>query len=44
MTSIFEGQPPEQGLFQQKRGSFGFQVYNSIYIYIYACIFLYPEN
>ena len=27
MTSIFEGQPPQkQGLFQQKQGSFGFQV------------------
>ena len=24
MTSIFEGQPPKQGLFQSKQGSFGF--------------------
>ena len=27
MTSIFEGQPRKQGLFQSKQGSFGFQVY-----------------
>ena len=27
MTSIFEGQPPKQGLFQSKQWLFGFQVY-----------------
>ena len=43
-NSIFEGQPPKQGLFQSKQGLFGFQVF--IYIYtsiryiscIYKCI------
>ncbi len=33
ITSIFEGEPPKQGLFQSKQGSLGFQVY--IYIYTY---------
>ena len=27
MTSIFEGQPPKEGLFKPQQGSFGFQVY-----------------
>ena len=37
MTSISEGQPLKQGLFQQTQWSFEFQVYT--YIYIYVCVF-----
>ena len=33
---IFWGfNPPKQGLFQSKQGSFGFQVYVYIYTYVY---------
>ena len=41
MTSISEGQPLKQGLFQQTQWSFEFQVYTYIYIYVCVCVFIY---
>ena len=35
MTSILKVKPPNQGLFQPKKESFGFQVY----IYIHLCLY-----